>query len=49
MINPRHFLTLLDRTPEELQTLINTAIRLKDERNKGIRHKEQRADVFGTL
>ena len=40
MINPRHFLTLLDRTPEELQTLINTAIRLKDERNKGIRHKE---------
>ena len=37
MIEPRHFLTLLDRSPEELQTLIDTAIRLKDERRKGTR------------
>ena len=40
MIKPRHFLTLLDRTPAELQNLINTAIRLKDERNNGIKHRE---------
>ena len=44
MINPRHFLTLLDRTPEELQTLINTAIRLKDERNKGSKRANAGAD-----
>ncbi len=40
MIEPRHFLTLLDRTPEELQTLIDTAIRLKEERRQGIKHRE---------
>ena len=40
MIKPRHFLTLLDRTPEELQNLINTAIKLKEERQKGIKHRE---------
>ena len=40
MITPRHFLTLLDRTPEELGLLINTAIKLKEERNKGIKHRE---------
>ena len=34
MITPRHFLTLLDRTPEELGLLINTAIKLKEERYK---------------
>ena len=40
MIEPRHFLTLLDRTPEELQTLIDTAIRLKEDRRQGIKHRE---------
>ncbi len=40
MIEPRHFLTLLDRTPEELQTLIDTAMRLKEERRQGIKHRK---------
>lgn len=39
MIKSRHFLTLLDRTPEELQALIDTAIKLKHERNNNIKHK----------
>lgn len=39
MMKLRHFLTLLDRTPEELQNLIDNAIKLKDERKKGINHK----------
>ena len=53
MIKPRHFLTLLDRTPEELQNLINTAIKLKEERQKGIKHRGQRCiepeAVFGQI
>ncbi len=40
MTKPRHFLTLIDRSPKELQTLIDNAIRLKDERRKGIKHRE---------
>lgn len=34
----RNFLTLLDRTSEELVELINTAIKLKLDRKKGIKH-----------
>lgn len=39
MIKQRHFLTLLDRSPEELQNLIDIAIRLKEERRKDIKHR----------
>ena len=35
----RHFLTLLDRSPEELSNIIDNAIDLKDKRNKGIFEK----------
>lgn len=39
VIKPRHFLTLLDRTPEELSQIIDNAIVLKDNREKGIFEK----------
>lgn len=39
MIKQRHFLILLDRSPEELQNLIDIAIRLKEERRKNIKHR----------
>ena len=32
----RHFLTLLDFTPQELMTVLNRAIELKKMRNEGI-------------
>lgn len=35
----RHFLTLLDYTPEEIQTLINLAAELKEEKKAGIYKK----------
>lgn len=34
----KDFLTLLQRTPEELKTLIDNAIKLKEDRKKGILH-----------
>lgn len=39
MSGVRHFLTLLDRTPEELNKIIDRAIELKAERNKNIPHR----------
>lgn len=39
MSGVRHFLTLLDRTPEELSKIIDRAIELKAERNKNIPHR----------
>lgn len=39
MSEVRHFLTLLDRTPEELNKIIDRAIELKAERNKNIPHR----------
>ncbi len=35
----RHFITLLDFSPEEIQALIDLSRRLKQEKNKGIAHR----------
>ncbi len=39
MDKPRHFLTLLDRTPDQLQAIIDKAVELKKERKNGINKK----------
>ncbi|MBQ8235994.1 MAG: ornithine carbamoyltransferase [Clostridia bacterium] len=39
MLKGRHFLTLLDYTPEEIGYLIDLAAKLKDEKKKGIPHR----------
>ena len=38
MKKPNHFLTLRDRTPEELRAVIDLALKLKDERKAGKSH-----------
>ncbi len=47
--NPRHFLTLLDRTQAQLQALIDKAIKLKEERKKGIAHRELEGKTLAML
>jgi ornithine carbamoyltransferase len=45
----RHFLTLLDLTPEELNTLINRAIELKRMRNAGERYEPLKNRVMAMI
>jgi ornithine carbamoyltransferase len=45
----RHFLTLLDFTPQELMTVLNRAIELKKMRNEGIVYEPFRGKVLGMI
>jgi ornithine carbamoyltransferase len=47
--SPRHFLTLLDLTPTQLQRLIQRAIRLKALRNAGEIHEPLRQRTLGMV
>ena len=46
---PRHFLTLLDLNPAELNWVINRAIELKAIRNRGEIYKPFRNRVLGMI
>lgn len=48
-MSPRHFLTLLDLEPRELEQLIDRAIELKDMQRRGVRHDIMRGKTLGMI
>ncbi|RLK48839.1 ornithine carbamoyltransferase [Alkalispirillum mobile] len=48
-MNPRHFLTLLDFTPDELRTVIRRASELRRIRHQGQLHEPLRGKVLGMV
>ena len=49
MMSTRHFLSLMDCTPEELSGLIRRAIELKDLRQRGVLHEPLKNRVLGMI
>lgn len=48
-MNARHFLSLMDYSPQQLGGLIRRAIELKDLRNRGIAHEPLKGRVLGMI
>jgi len=46
---PRHFLSLLDATPDELNTILNRAIELKAMHRQGVLHQPFQGRVLGMI
>ncbi|HSX70052.1 MAG TPA: ornithine carbamoyltransferase, partial [Pseudomonas sp.] len=48
-MSARHFLSLMDFSPQELSGLIRRAIELKDLRQRGIAHEPLKGRVLGMI
>ncbi|MDH4607647.1 ornithine carbamoyltransferase [Pseudomonas sp. BN102] len=48
-MSARHFLSLMDCTPQELNSLIRRGTELKDLRNRGVRYEPLRSRVLGMI
>jgi len=44
MMSARHFLSMMDYTPEELVSVIRRGIELKDLRNRGVLFEPQKVE-----
>ncbi|RMN92713.1 Ornithine carbamoyltransferase [Pseudomonas cannabina] len=49
MMNPRHFLSMMDYTPDELLGLIRRGVELKDLRNRGVLFEPLKNRVLGMI